>query len=55
MAGIRRVDDAVARAMSGKKSARTGPKAPRQKQLKRQIKKAKGNSRPGILKFLGIK
>ena len=53
MAGIRRVDDAVARATGGKKSARTSPTAPRQKQLKKQIKKQ--TSRPGILKHLGIK
>ena len=55
MPGVKRVEDAVQRAISGKKSARTSPDAPREKQLKKQIKKAKGNSRPGILKYLGIK
>lgn len=52
MAGIRRVDDAVRRATSGKSSARTSPTAPREKQIKKTIKKI---TRPGILKHLGIK
>jgi hypothetical protein len=52
MSGIKRVDDAVRRATSGKKSARTGADSPRDKQIKNTIKKV---TRPGILKHLGIK
>lgn len=55
MAGLKRVDDAVRKAITGKSSARTSPKAPRQLQLKKQLRKALGKARPGILKHLGIK